>query len=772
MQKSENITVAIRLRPPKKEDGDSFLQLNPEQHTIEIAERKDKDKQKFLFDHVFDSTTSQEKLFNTVVKNSIDTLFQGYNVTIFAYGNTGCLDPDTPVLMFNGKTKKAKDIIIGDLVMGDDSTPRKVLELFTGEDDMYDVIQSHGKKYRVNKSHVLSLYCPNPSLMLENNVYKIKWYDKHGKQIKIFKVFSDAVDFFKYLPKNNIIDISVEDYIQKSKTWKKLYKGVHVDVEYKEGPVISDPYTFGLLIDDRIDNIPDEFLFNCKKIRLEFLAGILDSENFDFESCRISYKNKKLLDDITTLIQSLGFIARRKPFSVKIEGFLSDIPVKKVMLKNIFSVCNIRLEYCGKGRYNGFMLDGNHRFLLDDFTVTHNSGKSYTMFGKEDSNVEQGIIPRACETLFQVIKEKADDIMETNIKCSFLEIYREQIKDLLDRSEKTLRLRYDTNKGVYVQGLADKIVYNKQEVLNTIKDGVNQRTIASTALNSVSSRSHAVFTLTMMQKLTDGSEIVSKLHLIDLAGSENVGRSEVQGVGLAEAQTINKSLSCLGNVIYALTEKGRDHIPYRDSKLTYLLQDSLGGNAKTILIATISPCYTDTINTLKFAKRAKEIKNIPKVNKNESIANLLATIEILNKKIAELEEKCEDSQVIIQAVETADNETKELAFLKTKCQRLERKVVYMEQESKKNVERNQETRKLFRKQRELAKRVSKELYRERMKNYNMNSELDQLRFFYESIQGAVSTPELLPIIINRFKIAEMRIEIPEDVESDVEVESP
>jgi kinesin family protein 5 len=177
--------------------------------------------------------------------------------------------------------------------------------------------------------------------------------------------------------------------------------------------------------------------------------------------------------------------------------------------------------------------------------------------------------------------------------------------------------------------------------------GIKQRRITSTSVNNVSSRSHVVLTITISQLGSDESEIIGKINLVDLAGSENVGKSEVHGVALSEAQNINKSLSSLGNVINALTEVRRDHIPYRDSKLTYLLQDSLGGNSKTIIIAAVNPVISnmsETLGTLKFAKRAKEIKNVPKMNKNASTLNLLKTIENLNKKIELLEYKLSDLQ--------------------------------------------------------------------------------------------------------------------------------
>ena len=268
------------------------------------------------------------------------------------------------------------------------------------------------------------------------------------------------------------------------------------------------------------------------------------------------------------------------------------------------------------------------------------SGKTHTMFGGKDK-IQKGIIPRSCETLFQCLKNN-ENISNYTLKCSFIEIYCEKIRDLLDsdKDADSLKLRNDVNKGIYIQGLIEKFVYSSQDILDTIENGTLKRTVASTSLNSVSSRSHAVLTLKLNQVMTDGTEMSSKLHLIDLAGSENVSKSEVQGISLLEAQMINKSLSCLSNVIFALTEKGRDHIPYRDSKLTFLLQDSLGGNSRTILIATASPSitsYSETLNTLKFAKRTKEIKNIPKINKNESVKDLLKIIDELKNKISDFE---------------------------------------------------------------------------------------------------------------------------------------
>lgn len=380
------------------------------------------------------------------------------------------------------------------------------------------------------------------------------------------------------------------------------------------------------------------------------------------------------------------------------------------------------------------------------------SGKTYTLFGGDDKN-SQGIIPRSCEMLFDII-DKNDDVVEANMKCSFLEIYREQIRDLLkkDSEDKNLKLRYDTLKGVYVQNLIEKYVYSANDILETIREGALQRKTGSTALNSVSSRSHAVLTLTLTQKINDGSDITSKLHLIDLAGSENVQKSEVQGIALSEAQNINKSLSCLGNVIYALTEKGRDHIPYRDSKLTYLLQDSLGGNSKTILIATVSNCFSDTINTLKFAKRAKAIKNAPKINKYESTASLLQTIETLKQRILFLENELQKDKNTTKDIDDICIKSEYIDFLEIRCDSLENKVNLTEKTDKKVTEKTKELKDLFLKQRELCKKTSEELYNERLKNLSLVEKLEKFTSFYDSLKKTTEYPEITVKLIEKFKL--------------------
>lgn len=349
------------------------------------------------------------------------------------------------------------------------------------------------------------------------------------------------------------------------------------------------------------------------------------------------------------------------------------------------------------------------------------SGKSHTMFGTQ---TDVGIIPRTCQDLYAYI-EQNENVVEASVKCSFIEIYLEQIRDLLKVERTQLKIRHSDVRGTYIQGVKEVYVYSPEEILALIKEGTDSRTTASTSLNNTSSRSHAVLSLNITQKYADGSETISKLNLIDLAGSENVGKSEVQGIGLLEAQMINKSLSSLGNVISALTDSERFHIPYRDSKLTFLLQDSLGGNSKTILISTISPaesCVSETINTLKFTKRAKDIQNKPVLNKNESIAILTKTIETLKEQIKQLESSRELERKIITVPDSG------------KIKLLEETIL--------NLWENEPTKKLtnlLQKQRTLTENISEKLYDLQLKNFHLTKELDLLRFFFSSVKGAPTT---------------------------------
>lgn len=259
------------------------------------------------------------------------------------------------------------------------------------------------------------------------------------------------------------------------------------------------------------------------------------------------------------------------------------------------------------------------------------TGKTHTMEGRRDDQVlgmaerrlpdNAGIIPRSVKQIFDHLRSITD---EHTVRVSHLEIYNEQLSDLLgpeeDYSCDTLRVYEDSSKGTFVQGLDEVLVRSEDEIFAILDKSANKRRTAETLMNKYSSRSHSVFTITIhiKESTPDGADLlkVGKLNLVDLAGSENVGRSGAVKGRAREAGNINQSLLTLGRVITALVEK-HPHVPYRDSKLTRLLQESLGGRNKTCIIATITPGSSsseETASTLEYAHRAKSIKNRPTIN--------------------------------------------------------------------------------------------------------------------------------------------------------------
>ncbi|CAH8522665.1 unnamed protein product [Schistosoma turkestanicum] len=257
-------------------------------------------------------------------------------------------------------------------------------------------------------------------------------------------------------------------------------------------------------------------------------------------------------------------------------------------------------------------------------------GKSYTMHGVTEPSSQKGIIPRAFDQIFEImsVSEKTKYL----VHASFLEIYNEEVRDLLGRDCKAkLELKENPDKGVYVAGLSMHKITSVSECQNIMELGWKNRSTGATLMNSDSSRSHSIFTiyLEMIDRndnLLDYNHIrAGKLNLVDLAGSERQTKTGTTGDRFKEATKINLSLSALGNVISALVDSKVKHIPYRDSKLTRLLQDSLGGNTKTLMIACLSPAdnnYDETLSTLRYANRAKNICNKPRINEDPKDALL------------------------------------------------------------------------------------------------------------------------------------------------------
>ena len=277
-------------------------------------------------------------------------------------------------------------------------------------------------------------------------------------------------------------------------------------------------------------------------------------------------------------------------------------------------------------------------------------GKTFTMSG---SSEQPGIIPNSFKHIFSAISDTGADRMFL-VYCSFVEIYNEEIRDLLKYDPKTkLELKEKQGSGVFIKNLKKESVNTISDILRLMDIGASHRTTKETAMNERSSRSHSIFTVyvEMSETREDGAHFkAGKLNLVDLAGSERQKKTHAEGDRLKEAIEINLSLSALGNVISALVDGHSSHIPYRDSKLTRLLQDSLGGNTKTIMIAVASPAdynYDESLSTLRYASRAKFIQNRPTVNEDPKDALLREYMETINR----LRKELQDQQVEVKYVE-------------------------------------------------------------------------------------------------------------------------
>ena len=292
------------------------------------------------------------------------------------------------------------------------------------------------------------------------------------------------------------------------------------------------------------------------------------------------------------------------------------------------------------------------------------TGKTHTMEGFKYSagDPHRGIVPRSMEEIFKFIQMQSNSSTTFMVRASYLQIYNEVISDLLKVERTSLSIREDKKKGVFVEGLSEWAVRSPNEIYSLMQRGALSRATATTKMNDLSSRSHAVFLIIVeqMSMITDQDndegvvgqnahdaprEIkVGKLNLVDLAGCERVRVTGATGQRLEESKKINQSLSALGNVISALTDsKSRQHIPFRDSKLTRLLEDSLGGNCKTTMMAMLSPssdAFNESHQTLKFATRAKKIKNEARINEDVDQRALLRKYQTELKKLKqELAEK-------------------------------------------------------------------------------------------------------------------------------------
>lgn len=301
----------------------------------------------------------------------------------------------------------------------------------------------------------------------------------------------------------------------------------------------------------------------------------------------------------------------------------------------------------GPGDDQVLIFDDIAKKMCDDFLDGFNcsilaygqtgSGKTHTMFGKYDEEKicpESGIVPRVLKYLF----DNFHGMKGASLKCSFMEIYNEDLRDLLTPNQRDMKITQQQNKVIKISGLEHLIMSNVEDGFKFLNSGLKRRETKSTKINQQSSRSHTIFTIHMFRKSKDGKDdyLLSKFNLVDLAGSENIRKSGSVDKMANEAGNINKSLLTLGKVINTLSGSNGGYIPYRDSKLTRVLQDSFGGDTKTTLIATISPTLDNlhsTISTLNYASKAKNIKNSVQIGKLVTEDLILEELILENKRL-------------------------------------------------------------------------------------------------------------------------------------------
>ncbi|KAK6471867.1 kinesin-like protein KIF3B [Huso huso] len=344
-------------------------------------------------------------------------------------------------------------------------------------------------------------------------------------------------------------------------------------------------------------------------------------------------------DRVVSVDVKLGQISVKNP-----RGMPNELP-KTFTFDSVYDWNSKQLE----------LYDETFRPLVDSVLLGFNgtifaygqtgTGKTYTMEGVRNDPERKGVIPNSFEHIFTHISRSQNQ--QYLVRASYLEIYQEEIRDLLSKDQaKRLELKERPDTGVYVKDLSSFVTKSVKEIEHVMNVGNQNRSVGATNMNEHSSRSHAIFLITIecSELGLDGENHirVGKLNLVDLAGSERQTKTGAQGERLKEATKINLSLSALGNVISALVDGKSTHIPYRDSKLTRLLQDSLGGNARTVMVANVGPAsynVEETLTTLRYANRAKNIKNKPKVNEDPKDALLREFQEEIARLKAQLEKR-------------------------------------------------------------------------------------------------------------------------------------
>ncbi|XP_053680030.1 kinesin-like protein KIF3A [Anopheles nili] len=374
------------------------------------------------------------------------------------------------------------------------------------------------------------------------------------------------------------------------------------------------------------------------------------------------------------------------------------------------------------------------------------TGKTYTMSGNPESPQTKGIIPNTFAHIFGHIARGKEN-QKFLVRVSYMEIYNEEVRDLLGKElNKSLEVKERADIGVFVKDLSGYVVHNADDLDNIMKLGNKNRVVGATKMNSESSRSHAIFSITVESSETDesGRQYVrmGKLQLVDLAGSERQSKTQSSGLRLKEATKINLSLSVLGNVISALVDGKSTHIPYRNSKLTRLLQDSLGGNSKTVMCASVGPAdanYVETISTLRYACRAKSIQNLAHINeepKDALLRHFQEEIEELKRQLEEgiFQQGIESGEEEEEEEDEADGENDEDAVEEQCEQDADRERERLERKEKRRKERARERKEKSDAEKELLEKKAMESQQELKQ---AKSEQDQLRAKLSSLENKI-----------------------------------
>lgn len=682
---SNAIQVAVRCRPLASNEKASCININDKIITLTLL---DKSQKHYTFTNVYNSTHTQADIYSDIGRSVITDALAGYNSCVFAYGLTGCFAANTTIMLINGRYKYVQDIDYTDVLMGTNGTPRHITQLIRNSANLYTVSSIEGfDAYIVNIDHlmVFATYT-NCDISFNNEELKyiVTWFCGSNDQY-ITRKFGSAENAQIYASKIEavkIVVISLDAYLKSNNKQMYYLTTTHIDLPLV--PVLYDIEEYAhklyhLALTESVA-IDDSILYNSYTIRQQLYDNIISLATYQAIPNR--YILTTYITNITYLVKSLG----KRIYIISSD----EIPTYAISDQCLYPVV---VTYNTYGNYYGFTLDSDNMFVGAGFNQLHNSGKTHTMTGNEK---DLGLTPRICKELMDIATATTLNTHITHItpiykvEFSYMEIYSEHVYDLLHMTD-ALEVRQHPEYGPYVEGLTQVLVENYQQLAQLLEKGNSARTTACTLMNMNSSRSHAIATIHFTQ-IKDSHETVSKINLVDLAGSERIDLSGVTGVNLKEAININKSLSQLSLVISNLAkrslittststltkkltlastptlakkltltstqttltkqqrpsiskipiktiDKPVHHINYRDSILTFILKESLGGNSKTYMIANISPSTThrlDTISTLQYAQNASKIINIVSVNtdvNDKFIGVLKSEIDDLRHKL-------------------------------------------------------------------------------------------------------------------------------------------